>query len=201
MRMQKFWLMAFLTVASWQTAEAATITRAGTFLQDDQFVSVPFLVDQASWVWIETNSHVRGGFYPSLAVFEKTGGMFPLVGLAYGNNGVCGDGVTPPASGVCEDIRWDGFLQAGEYIAFLTVFPNLAVGPTLADGFLLQGQGNFTSMFAFGEEGPFLDPDGNRRTGEWDLLIRGDFVSEVPEPASGLLLVAGLGLVWMRRRG
>jgi hypothetical protein len=68
MQKQELWLRALLTVAGWQAAEAAAITRAGTFTQDDPFVSVSFLVDQARRVWMETISHVRGGFYPSVAV-------------------------------------------------------------------------------------------------------------------------------------
>lgn len=178
-----------LTFAVLAPAPAAVTQASGTFQADDEIAAVPFRVTTSGPVSIVTGSYVPGGFSPVFSLFF-TSDNDRLFAVAFGNQGVCGDGVTPPPNGICEDIRWTGFLMPGLYLATLTVFPNLPNGPGLADGFLLQGGGNFTSLF--GGTGPFLEPNGENRTGDWNLTISGGSVSAVPEPRAAFLVAAGL---------
>jgi hypothetical protein len=123
-----------------------------------------------------------------ISLFDSSGNL-----LVFDDGGVapsgCGLRNVDPATGFCLDAYINLVLQAGTYTAVLTEFDNTPNGPTLEDGFVEQGGGNFTG-------GPFLLNAGSgfQRTGNWDLDI-----SSTPEPQPTELLVAGLFVLGLVR--
>lgn len=191
------WPIAALALLWAGPLHGALIQGSGVLQTDDEIASVTFAVLAQSNVSITTSSYGAGGFFPVLSLFlaDAPG---DLILAAAGNLGVCDTGMTPPpGQSNCEDIRWSGILAPGTYLATLTVYPNLPLGPDRAAGFLFDGAGNFTSLF--GGSGPFLEPDGTPKSGNWDLTISGDDVAPVPEPAAGALAAAGLAFTFLLR--
>ena len=188
-------------------AHAAGIVylNAGTFTQDDDILSVTFSLTAPSDITFRTFSFAgginsagqtvtAGGFAPVISVFDSSGNL-----LVFDDGGVAPSGCGPrnfdPASGFCLDAYLNLILNAGTYTAVLTEWDSTPNGPTLADGFVEQGAGNFTG-------GPFLlnAGPGFQRTGNWDLDISGPS-AESPEPQPMELLAAGLlvlGLIRVR---
>lgn len=189
--------MAALVLLCTGPLEGAVIQASGVLHTDDEIASVTFAVLTQSNVSVTTSSYGTGGFFPVFTLFlaDAPG---DLILAAAGNLGVCDPGMTPPpGQSNCEDIRWSGILAPGTYLATLTVYPNLPLGPDRATGFLFDGAGNFTSMF--GGTGPFLEPDGTQKTGDWNITISGDAVADVPEPAAGALTAAGFAVMFLLR--
>jgi hypothetical protein len=130
-----------------------------------------------------------GGFAPVLSLFDSSGNL-----LSFDNGGVvpgaCGPRGIDPVTGFCLDAYINGLFSAGDYTAVLTEWDNTPNGPTLGDGFVEQGNGNFTG-------GPFLLNAGTsfQRTGNWALDIPGDPPTAAPEPASVLLTTVPLALL------
>jgi hypothetical protein len=88
-------------------------------------------------------------------------------------------------TGMCDDAYIATDLKAGSYIVALSEFFNVPVGPNLSDGFLEQGQGNFTGSTC-GTTGDFYETDVApcvQRTGNYSLTV-----STVPEPATIALM-------------
>jgi hypothetical protein len=80
--------------------------------------------------------------------------------------------------------------SAGSYQVVVTEQDNTPNGPTLADGFALDGAGNFTG-------GPFIDDGGNQRTSFFDFTVgqvNSAQSADVPEPSPALLLAIALAL-------
>ncbi len=187
--------------------EAANISFTGTFTQDDEVQLFDFVVGAPSMVTLRTYSYASGtnadgmlipagGFDPVLTLFDSAGmlidesndGTFPDVGI---------DFVTLQVL--------DSFLQvslsAGSYRVSLTQSDNVALGPTLGDGFSQQGQGSFTGVFGC-PAGMFCDFTGAQRTNAWAFDVL-NVNAQAPEPSSlGLLGVGLLALLGhCRRRG
>src|SRR3954452_8620069 len=76
-----------------------------------------------------------GGFDPILAVFDSIGTL-----IDQNDDGGCGLVAADPRTGRC----WDSFLNLllapGNYTVSISEYNNFANGPTLADGFLQDGQ-------------------------------------------------------------
>jgi len=113
------------------------------------------------------------------SLFDSAGNL--LTFDAGGATGACGPRAIDPATELCLDGYRNGIDPAGDYMVALTEFdaPN---GSTWADGFVEQGNRNFTG-------GPFLlnAGPGFERTGEWALDVA------APEPSftalSGMLIL------------
>jgi len=187
---------------------------SGTFLTDDMVQFLTFAVStQATPVTLQTKSFAggtnaigqvvpSGGFAPVLSVFNSAQNL-----LTYDSGGVAPSGCGPrnidSSTGMCLDAYLNLTLQPGNYTLALTEYGNIPNGPTLGDGFLLQGTGNFTG-------GPFLIyPLGMfQRDGNWEVDIVGASSatgpgSGVPEPHPAVLWMSGLavmGLVGAWRR-
>ena len=80
----------------------------------------------------------RGGFDNILSLFDALGGF-----LFDNDDGL--DAAVDPTTGLAADARLIFALPPGSYIVALTQFDNFALRPTLADGFLEQGNPNFTA--------------------------------------------------------
>jgi hypothetical protein len=201
------------------SARALDFSFTGMFTQDDNVQLFNFSVGAPSTVTLMTLSYAggvnaagvtipRGGFDPILALFDSTGML-----ITQNDDGGCGtvqpDGVIGvTGTGQC----WDTFLQstlaAGSYTVSIQQYDNFAIGPTLADGFSRDGEGNFTSSFGCGAPG-FCDvssvPIFNQRDGHWGFDIynvaQASTPSAVPEPTTlGLLGIGLLGLAGYRWR-
>lgn len=189
------------------TASAVDYSFSGTFANDDDVQLFDFTVGLESRVTFRTMSYAgganaagvaipRGGFDPILALFDGDG--FLIVQNDDGGFRVPADPVTGS--------RWDTYLQRvlqpGEYTVSIMQYANFARGPNLSDGFL----GAHTSGFR--------DNAGVVRDGHWafdilnvntaSLVTAASAPLSVPEPATFVLMVAGLAsvalLLRVRRR-
>lgn len=189
----------------WAGATPMAWTFAGTFAQDDEVQLFTFTLPGPALVTLRTTSYAggtdalgntvpRGGFDPVLAVFDTVGTL-----LAQDDDG----GADVPADALT-GATFDSFLllvlAAGDYTLALAQFDNLALGPTLADGFERSGQGAFTTGFGCPDAQPsFNDVSGVAgcgRTGAFSV----DVLAEIPEPASAALLLAPALALGLRRR-
>jgi len=173
----------------------AGITLHGTFAADDDMFTAGFALAVPANITIDTTSFATGGFAPVVSLFDSLGNL-----LVFDDGGVaplaCGPRAVDPATGFCLDAYINGLLAAGSYTVVLTEWDSVPFGPTLSDGFLEQGAGNFTG-------GPFLlnAGPGYQRTGNWTLEIPG---VAAPEPSfAGLLgiILVGFALFMQIKKG
>jgi hypothetical protein len=185
-----------------------TISYTGNFQHDDDVKDFDFQVASAGLVTLRTWSFAggtnaagtsisSGGFAPVLSLFDDAG---DLLQMDYaGMLGGCGVVAADPNTGFC----WDAFIAAplstGSYTLVLTEDDNLALGPTLADGFSEAGTGDFTGPLFLGTAGSFILADGSSRTSGWAVDITTPAqTAVVPEPGSMLLVLSGAGLLLRR---
>lgn len=214
MRLHKWTQAAGLALACWALpglATASTISQAGLFLTDDQTLQFQFSLATASTVTIQSFAYgggvnglgatiPQGGFATDIALFAATGMQNLLDEDSYGGTAPssCGPRHIDSHTGLCLDAYLQvANLAAGSYIFTLTEQGNPANGPTLGDGFAEMGMGNFTG-------GPFIDPFGNQRNGNFavDLSAAGLVVSSVPEPSTAaltLLFISAIAIAARRR--
>jgi hypothetical protein len=207
-------VLTFVLVSCFATtgaAHAANFSFTGTFSQDDEIQAFSFIVGAPSLVTLITYSYAGGtnanglvipdgGFDPILSLFDSSGvliddnddGSFPDVGI-------------DPTTGSDFDTFLQSLLAPGTYLAVITQFDNFATGPTLADGFDRQGEGNYTGVDFGPGSGSFFDVDGFQRTNAWafDILNVQD-AQVVPEPSTWALVSLGvLALIshrWRRQQ-
>jgi hypothetical protein len=177
-------------------ASAATISFTGSFTADDNIqlfnfsISSPGTVTIQSWGFAGgTNGAGQvipaGGFATDLSLFDASGNLITsdFGGTAPG----CAPRNIDPITTFCLDAYINTFLADGQYIVALTEDNNLPFGPTLADGFLQQGQGNFTGPAVGQQDGSFLLITGDQRTNQWAVDIgsvdSAQIPSTVPEPS------------------
>jgi hypothetical protein len=184
------------------TLQAASFSFQGTFGSDDQIQLFNFAISSNTIVTLKslgygggTNSAaaeiMAGGFDPVLTLFQADGTQ---VG-SFDDDPGCAH--TNQNHGACLDSYFSDLLQAGSYQLALTQSGNVSFG-NLSDGFLQQGQGNFTAgnCSPLNPQG-FCDTFGNHNNGAWALDIIGVDsaapVSGVPEPSSRSLAACALG--------
>ena len=185
-------LLAMVTAAS-----AGTIAFAGNFSADDDVQLFNYTVANLSMVTISTTSFAVGGFSPILTLFDSTG-AFQFDNIGYSGNTEA-------------TLSWNSIANQ-KYIIALTQYDNVANGPSLSNGFVRDGQGNFTAAPPFNPlipGGSFLLPGPEQRTSSWAV----DFTSNdptlhaaaIPEPSSAVSSLTGgvILAVWLavsRRR-
>jgi len=201
---QRLTVAVCLAVVAACGAQGATLSYAGSFSRDDQTAQTSFqllsdsTVELRSWSYaggVNGNGLViqAGGFDTYLSLFDASGIQL-LLGLNEDRGGVCGvENAADPVTGGCLDAGFTATLAAGRYIAVISQSGNSPIGPTLGDGFLMTGAGNYTG-------GPFLDIFGDQRTGNWAFDISGVAVSDVPEPSTWAVVLAGLALLRIASR-
>ena len=187
------------------TANASTVSYSGTFSGDDQVQLYSYTLSHASNVVFSTDSYgggvsngvsiPAGGFVPVLSLFNSMGNEI----ASDGGDATCYAGMkADPATSMCDDAYLNENLAAGSYTVALTEFFNVPVGPNISDGFLEQGQGNFTGATC-GTTGAFYETDTatcSQRTGAFSLNI-----TTTPEPSTlwlGAIPLIAFGVV--RRR-
>jgi hypothetical protein len=196
----------FLALLAFSAAAFADISYTGAFQADDDKFLTDFTLVSAMQITIRTWSFAGGtnaagdviapgGFAPVLSLFDSAGNLLLLDsgGVAPGG---CGPRSIDAATGFCLDAYINAFLSAGAYTTVLTQWDNTPNGPTLADGFLEDGNGNFTG-------GPFLlnAGAGFQRTGNWALDVPGTAITGVPEPQyAAFLAVLFLMILVIRSR-
>lgn len=109
----------------------------------------------------------RGGFDPTLSVFDSTGN---LVGI--NKNRGCTGSNADAVTGACWDAYLAPSLPAGVYRVILTQSENLPNGPFLSDSFVYAGNHSFT--WAPGSAAPgFWDLTENQRLPNYAIDISG----------------------------
>lgn len=200
------------------SASATDVSFTGSFATDDTVQLFNFSVGALSTVSLRSYSYAggtqangnvvpAGGFDTILALFDATG---HLITQNDDGAGVPAD----PVTGAHFDTFLQSSLAAGNYTVSVMEYNNFANGPNLANGFVRDGQGNFTAAYGCAAA-MFCDVGGHNRTNQWafDILNVSDAVlvdrvpgnvSAVPIPAALPLLMsalAWLGFFGYRRRG
>jgi PEP-CTERM motif len=193
---------------------AADFSFSGTFNRDDDVQLFSFSVDVDSSVTMRSWGYAggvnaagqaiaRGGFDTIMALFDGSG-------MLIDSNDDGSDAVAMDAG---TGRNWDAFLQStlapGDYRVSLMQFDNFASGPSLADGFVRDGTGNYTAGFGCGSPA-FCDISGetpfDQRDNHWafDILnVNHAAANAVPEPGTYAMLLIGLvllGFVSHRRK-
>jgi PEP-CTERM motif len=197
-------LFTALLVVCWiaTPALATDFDFSGTFADDDDVLLINFSVSAPSSVTVFSSSWLQGnppaGFDPILGIWTAGG-----TNVAFQDDGgvtgtTLSNGV-PYSHGV-----WDSYfvvmLAAGDYIASVTQYNNFPVSLLLADGFVHEGNPDFTFDGGFGgATQPFFNgvwDTSDGRTGQWEfhlLNVESATIDAIPEP--GTLALLGLGLV------
>ena len=191
---------------------ASSFSFGGSFAQDDNRSSAEFTIVSNATVSIQSwgfaggvdpigATILPGGFATVLSIFDSTGNL--AAGFDTGGTapGACSPRNIDPVSGFCLDAYLQVSLSAGTYTAVLTELDNVPIGPTFADGFTQDGQGNFTGPENLGGPGSFIAPFGYQRTANFQYSISGADTARsldaasIPEPASTLLMVSALAVL------
>lgn len=193
-------------------AQVTPTVHTGTFTQDDNVRLFQFNVTSPGTFSLFTTSYgggtnvdgtttAPGGFDPIISLFDGAGNLIDA-------NDDGPQANTDPVTFSAFDSGLEETLAPGAYTAAVTESDNFANGPTLADGFTRDGQGNFTGT-DFGAPGQsFIDASGFQRTANFTLDIANGPLPPpaVPESSTtasfGLLLMLGMGgiVVTAKRR-
>lgn len=190
-------------------AEAETIfSTQGDFIHDDDMQFFTFSVSRMSDVHIYTLSYagssaapggtnaagqviVPDGFAPVLSLFSGSTGQlltYSAPAAVPGTN-TCAYCAVDRDTGALWDADIQIKLAPGTYTLVLTEDDNLPMGGYLSDGFMQQGNGDFTGpYFNQGQPGSFWDAHPDPRTSHWavDALM-------APEP--GAFWLCGIGML------
>jgi len=202
------WAIVGLLSAS--AAQAGSGFWQGLFTQDDQLLSIGLDLTAVDTLTVTTFSYggwaapgggiAAGGFAPVLALFD---GASNLLQIAAGSANACGgadNGAMDPSSGFCWDAHFSApGLAAGHYTVVLSQDGNTPLGPTRADGYLMAGTPDYTSIFNGVPGSRFIEVTGQARTGSYALGIS-TLTSPVPEPGTLLMLALGLASLGLLRR-
>ncbi|MBC8103355.1 MAG: DVUA0089 family protein [Cytophagales bacterium] len=176
---------ALTLIAASTTRAQNNVTFDGAFTQDDQVQLFQFTVNAPATVTLSTSSFALGGFAPILSLFAP-GGAFTGI-----------DSFADPNVGLADTQLQASLSAPGMYTLALTVYDNFAAGPNLSNGFIQQGNGNFTaSQFAApGASGAFYAADGTQKNGSYRVTLQNVAAATAvaaPEPGTVTLLLGGL---------
>jgi PEP-CTERM motif len=215
MRLVRFGLAVLSLWLSAGLAVANTFSFAGVFNQDDHLEV--FVFTASSDVIVRTWSYAggtnaagtqitAGGFDPMLSLFD---GPLPSSNLIASNDNGASVAVDLTTGNAFDSfIELTTLIPGNTYIAVLSQADNFANGPTYADGFHEQGNGNFTpGLFGCGAIA-FCDATPAARNGTYAVDFIGvgsasDLANATPEPGTLFVFgsgIAGLGLLRRRRR-
>ncbi len=163
-------------------AAADNISFQGTFATDDRIQLFDFTVNSTTTVTLVSLAYGGGTNSASKVIpaggFDSFFTLFAADGSQINTNNDGGCGLVNAGRGGCLDAYLSETLNAGSYILALTESGNEPAG-NLGDGFIEQGQGNFTCVQGF------CDAFGNHQNGTWAVDIRNvQSASAVPEPAT-----------------
>jgi hypothetical protein len=200
-----------LTLAN--PANAADFSFKGSFNSDDDVQLFNFTVDSTSEVTLKTLSYAGGtqadgtivsdgGFDPILSLFDSSGDL-----IDRNDDGNFDEVPADPTTGQYYDTFLQSLLDPGTYTVAVSQYNNFPVGSNLSQGFIRQGQPNFTSDYGC-STGRFCDINRNSRTNSWAFdILNVDRASTpptiIPEPATVLgTLAFGIlgGSFWKKRK-
>lgn len=189
---------------------AADVDFNGHFSNDNDVQLFNFSVGAPGDVTIFTSSWLSGGFDPILGLWDSSGNQI----LEQDDGSLGGSTVSNGVNYAYGE--FDSFinlnLAAGHYFATLSQYDNFSAGAMLADGFLRDGEPQFTSAFGCSNgifcEGSLFDSNNNpvepNRTSAWELhFVNVDSASfsSIPEPSTlALSGLCGIGLLAGRLR-
>jgi len=206
-------MAATLLFGSSAYAIPADFDFSGAFSADNDIVLLDFSVGVDSNITIFSSSWgddlgtgdgyvADAGFDPILAIWDSFGNQ--VAEQDDGSiEGTTASNGTDYTHGVWDSF-FDVFLVAGDYTASIAQYDNFSVSTSLADGFINDGNANFTT--AFGAESLFngVWSGDDSRTGDWAfhiLNVEAASQTTVPEPSIIALFAAGLfGIGFARRR-
>jgi len=186
--------LATLALGTSLAAQSADFDFAGQLVHHKDVVQFDFSLATAGTVSIWTDSWQSGlNFDPQLALFDGSHALQTV--FADG-----GDSVSPATAGYFDDGQTFAPLAAGHYRLTLSAYSNDPVGPNLAQGFSHDG----AAPIALADwNQPGYDINANdQKGGVWRVHLSGvEQAAVVPEPASVLMMLAGLlGVVAVARR-
>ncbi len=193
---QSFARLAITTLAlgSALAAQAADFNFAGQLVTQKDVVQFDFTLATPSTVSIWTDSWQSGlNFDPQLALFDGSHTLQTV--FADG-----GDSVSPATAGFFDDGQTFAPLAAGRYRLTLSAYSNDPTGPTLANGFTYDGAAPI-ALADWNQPGYNINAN-DQKGGAWAVHFSGvEQAAVVPEPASLLLMLAGLlGIAVVARR-
>lgn len=205
MKFSKLPLLAVSCLALVNPAKALDFDFSGTFTQDNNVVSLFFSVGAASTVTVFSSSWDDGGFDPILAIWDLAGNK-----LAEQDDGLTVGSTSSNAVSYTHG-TWDSYYQvnlaAGTYRATIAQYNNFSVSNQFSDGFIHDGNPNFTFDNNFGgATQPFFNgvwDNNDPRTGNWAFhILNVEQASQAPDATSslGLMGLALAALAAVRRR-
>ncbi len=177
----------------------------GTFTHDNDVGLASFTVGSASNVTIFTSSWQSGGFDPILTLWNSSGNFLMEQDDGSGSGSAFSNAVSYSYG------NWDSnftvSLNPGTYTVSITQYNNTAAGTNLSNGFLQDGNPNFTFDYGWGTQPYFngIMNDNDARTGNWALHVihvNPENHQGVPDASStaALLGLAMLAMLGLKRR-
>lgn len=190
---------AVIALCAAGSTNAADFSFTGNFANDDEVQEFHFTVEPASDVTLRTWSYAGGTNAAGAAI--PAGGFDPIVALFSASGQLLSQNddsgpVPDPHTGYSWDSLIASSLAAGDYIATVTQYNSFANGPTLADGFSGSVYENFS-----GRDSRWALDILNANSASLGPTYISAIPPAIPEPESYALLLAGLGLIAIMKKG
>ncbi|CAN5240118.1 hypothetical protein BH11PSE10_BH11PSE10_01510 [soil metagenome] len=186
--------LASLALGGSLAAQAGDFNFSGQLVYQKDVVQFDFSLATAGTVSLWTDSWQSGlNFDPQLALFDGSHTLQTV--FADG-----GDSVSPTTAGFFDDGQTFAPLAAGHYRLTLSAYSNDPTGPNLANGFTYDGAAPI-ALADWNQPGYNINAN-DQKGGAWRVHLSGvEQAAVVPEPASVLMMLAGLlGVAAVARR-